>query len=530
MALKRIVPETLANLTFIGNQVDPDVAGLLSGGYVVAWEGLDGSGNGVFAHLFGANYRPTGFDLPLNGTVAGDQGDVVLAGLSGGGFVALWEGPDGNQNGVHGRRFTAAGTPLGGDFQVNQFVAGDQDEVRVAPLPANGFVAVWESENQDFNGYGVYMRRFLDGGVPAADEIRVNSFTGGDQDDPDVAAFADGRFVVGWESDGQVSATSGTDIFAQLYAATGIRIGPEFRVNTTTAGSQDGIAVETLANGRFVFVWESADQDGSEDGIFGRLYDAGGAPLTGEFQVNTFVAGHQAAPRVASLADGGFLVTWDSAAQDGSGRGVYAQAYDADGTREGIEFRINVHTTNDQDSPAVARLNGTGIAVVWESDDQIASEDVIAQTHAEPLPVWRFYNNANGVHFFTISTAERDNVIATLPSFRFEGSGFQAANGPFEDTGTVFRFYNTQNGAHFYTIDAAERDNILATLPWFNYEGSSYHAYTDAVAGTVPLYRFYNSVTGAHFFTATEGERDAVIAGLPTFRFEGIAYYVDPMA
>ena len=49
----------------------------------------------------------------------------------------------------------------------------------------------------------------------------------------------------------------------------------------------------------------------------------------GEIQVNTYTAGNQLTPRVAGLSDGGSIVTWQSAGQDGSGLGVYAQRFDA---------------------------------------------------------------------------------------------------------------------------------------------------------------------------------------------------------
>ncbi len=39
-------------------------------------------------------------------------------------------------------------------------------------------------------------------------------------------------------------------------------------------------------------------------------------------------------------------------------------------------------------------------------------------------PVYRFFNTVAGGHFFTTSAAERDQVIASMPQYRFEGTGF----------------------------------------------------------------------------------------------------------
>src|SRR5690606_29963678 len=58
-----------------------------------------------------------------------------------------------------------------------------------------------------------------------------------------------------------------------------------------------------------------------------QVYDAVGAPSGGEFQVNTYTNSYQYTQQVAALDDGGFVVTWASYLQDGSGYGVYARRY-----------------------------------------------------------------------------------------------------------------------------------------------------------------------------------------------------------
>jgi len=48
-----------------------------------------------------------------------------------------------------------------------------------------------------------------------------------------------------------------------------------------------------------------------------------------EFQVNTYTLNSQNKPAVTMADDGRFVVAWESCGQDGDGRGVYAQRYDA---------------------------------------------------------------------------------------------------------------------------------------------------------------------------------------------------------
>lgn len=143
-------------------------------------------------------------------------------------------------------------------------------------------------------------------------------------------------------------------------------------------------------------------------------------------------------------------------------------------------------------------------------------------------PVFRFYNTQKGTHFFTQSAIERDNIIASLPQFNFEGTSFNAYTGPGAGLSAVYRFFNTQTGAHFYTISIVERDNVRNTLPQYSYEGERWYAQTAAGNGTIPLYRFFHKGNGTHFYTINPIERDNIINGLKIYAYEGIAYHVWP--
>jgi hypothetical protein len=121
-------------------------------------------------------------------------------------------------------------------------------------------------------------------------------------------------------------------------------IGPEFRVNSYTPGTQlpsVAAAAAAAADGRFVVTWSSRYQDGSGWGIFGRRYDSTGSPVGPEFRANSYTTGDQVRASVAAAADGRFVVTWTSVGQDGSGGGAFGQRYDAKGLPAGPEFRVN---------------------------------------------------------------------------------------------------------------------------------------------------------------------------------------------
>ena len=46
---------------------------------------------------------------------------------------------------IFGQRFDTAGNAVGGEFQVNSFIAADQNMGKVVGLTGGGFVVVWES-------------------------------------------------------------------------------------------------------------------------------------------------------------------------------------------------------------------------------------------------------------------------------------------------------------------------------------------------------------------------------------------------
>jgi hypothetical protein len=53
---------------------------------------------------------------------------------------------------------------------------------------------------------------------------------------------------------------------------------PDISVNTYTTDAQFGPAVASDASGNFVVVWQSYNQDGSHDGVFGQRFSAAGGP------------------------------------------------------------------------------------------------------------------------------------------------------------------------------------------------------------------------------------------------------------
>src|SRR5439155_1436123 len=138
------------------------------------------------------------------------------------------------------------------------------------------------------------------------------------------------------------------------------------------AGDQNYPSVAALSDGSFVVVWTSWTEDRGHAGVYGQRYSAPGAPVGGEFRVNSFRHGTQALPCVAGLSDGGFVVAWTSRYQDGNGSGIYGQRYSHNTPVDpvGGEFRVNTYTASDQDESSVTGLSNGEFVVVWQSWNQ----------------------------------------------------------------------------------------------------------------------------------------------------------------
>jgi len=256
------------------------------------------------------------------------------------------------------------GSPLGPEFRVNTYTAGHQYGPSAAVDSAGRFVVVWNSAGQDGSLSGMFGQRYDSSGAPLGPEFRINTYTTGQQGGGSaVAADAAGNFVVVWYSDGQDGSSFG--VFAQRYDSSGAPLGPEFRVNTTTAGLQATGAVASDPSGNFVVVWSN-----DALGIFGQRYTFGGAALGSEFRVDTFTPGCALAPDVAVDASGNFVVAWQDKIRSGGScpfptQGVLARRFAASGAPLGTDFRVNTSTAGYQGQVKVAVDSAGDFVIAW---------------------------------------------------------------------------------------------------------------------------------------------------------------------
>jgi hypothetical protein len=327
-----------------------------------------------------------------NFTDAGSQVDPAIASIGAGHYVVVWTeaagGPIAPAAGsdLVGQIFDARGNRIGGEFQVNSnFPPLDpvnEQSVALDSRPGGGFVMVYE-DSVDFGNRWIRAESHdINGALITATTIQADT-----NDDilfgPSVAVRSDGSYLVAYSrqaapnqmdvvghivsgtvgtefvifGDGDQSSNPDTDVLsngnyvivfddADTLAATDFD--PQFEILTSTGAFVTGGTIDTGPNAQrdvhvaalntgFVAVWREGDIDGSSTGIRARVYDNAGTALAPAFTVNTSTIGSQTDPDVTRPPDGGFVVVWDDNISPSMSI-ARGQRFDATGHAVGVEF------------------------------------------------------------------------------------------------------------------------------------------------------------------------------------------------
>ncbi|MEZ5841019.1 MAG: LamG-like jellyroll fold domain-containing protein [Hyphomicrobiales bacterium] len=381
------------------NAPAPDVAALEGGGHVVTWTSVDltGSGWDIMARLFDADGNPVGDTFRVNTNVSSTQYQPSVTTLPDGGFAVAYASYnfDGNSYGVVVQRFDDLGNRIGDEVLVNSYSTNIQYNPSVAALPDGSLVVTWSSFLQDGDHYGVYARVIAADGTPVTAEIAVNNLnTTSAQQDSRVTVLADGRFIVTFETATGTATgdTSGYSVDARIFAADGTPVTDEFRLNSYTGSQQLNPEIAALADGGFVVVYDSYQTEGAfgnSYGIYAEIFDANGNHVSGQIAVSPANGVFDQEADVTALADGGFFVVWHqsygSATTDNK---VFGQRFDATGAAVGGAVDLGSGIEGDQRYPAVTETADGDIVVVWFGLGEGSSHDAINQIVISPTTVF----------------------------------------------------------------------------------------------------------------------------------------------
>jgi hypothetical protein len=285
---------------------------------------------------------------------------------------------------VYGRRFSAGTSPLAPPFPM------DPDDVPIRrggsiDRDASGrYVIVWsESLASD-----VWGRRWNADGTPIGDKFQVSTSSLVSGYAPRVASDPSGNFVVVW--------TENTDAVARRYDSNGVPLGDAFVVNQYTPFTQAASAVSMSAAG-FVVGWRGADPNGP--GVFGRMFDSAGAPITSEVRLNTSaIDGGFTFPDVAMDAGGGFVAVWRAVDKE-----VRARRFTSQGDAVTDDFLVHQSTAMNVRDAHVASDSAGNFLVVWDERPTVGFDgsnvfgrfyDMAGDTASDPFEISEIVTNS----------------------------------------------------------------------------------------------------------------------------------------
>lgn len=363
-------PELEIASKITGAPFQSGVAADRTGRFIVVWKtGENGDEADIVARRYDPQDIPLGGDFVVNAYTTGRQ-DYPRVDTDGSGrFVVAWSSFW--QGGV-ARRFDVSGAPLGGEFALNSNSNQFLRPIAVSANDSGAMACLWKASGVGCGVFGCTMaRRFAADGTPTELEFPVSYsqlFSSNYADD--IAMTGEGEFVV---TDASISSYQGQYNISDA------------EVKRYTAGSQQAttVSVDSPSNqlysipparvasnegGTFVVAWTSFSYPAAGPlDILVQPFDRQLNPLSDPILASTDAVHAHFGPDLAVDRKGNFVVVWASSDQDGSGYGIFAQRFAADGSRIGSEFQVNSYTTGDQRDPEVAAGSAGDFIVVWNS-------------------------------------------------------------------------------------------------------------------------------------------------------------------
>ena len=179
----------------------------------------------------------------------------------------------------------------------------------------------------------------------------------------DTTALGDGTFLVTWASNN----TGNLGIYAQRLSAQGVAMGDPVQIASgatyTVMSSSDSILSVTALNdaGAYAVAWIGKDGTSSYSSIFAQSFNADGTPLSAAAQLDGVASAHDLAPQIATLADGGYIVSWSI-----NSGGIYVQRFDDTGVAVGNTVPLAVSGSSGNASPQVTVLDNGSYVVTWQ--------------------------------------------------------------------------------------------------------------------------------------------------------------------
>jgi Ca2+-binding RTX toxin-like protein len=278
---------------------------------------------------------------------------------------------------IRGRVLDADGDPVDSDFIINTTLTRDINWPAVTALPDDRAFVSWVSFRPEIDEFEIRGRVVNADGTGGPDFV-VNSTTAGAQSGPSATTLADGHILVTWTSgDGDDSGNGilyPANVHGRILDANGTPAGADFVVNSDLGGNQGGASVLALPDGRALITWSSFSPNIGITEAFGRFINSDGTFSSADFRVFPQSDHDQSVASMTVLADGHILAIWTPQEPGSFDRDIHGRIFNTDGTISVSDFTINATTAGDQTDAAVTALPDGRAFVMWHATNPATGE------------------------------------------------------------------------------------------------------------------------------------------------------------
>lgn len=298
-----------------------------------------------------------------------------------GSFVIAWADQRSGQSDIYLQRVAASGTRINSNQLVNLDTLGAWQAYPSLGVASTGtYSIVWQDFRQTSYPYDpdIFLQRTDSSLTPVGENSSITvEIPDSLKEAPDIAVAPDGTGMVVWAD----YRNRNWDIYGQMLAANGSRVGNNFKINDdVNLAQQHGARVSVAPDGWYAVTWYD-NRQGTDD-IFVQLFSPSGLKKAGNVRINSDISStRQAFPDIACDGRGRFHVVWTDW-RNGTypvNPDVYYRRFDTLFQAQTIDTRLNTDgSTRPQRDPAVAADRMGNVGIVW-ADSTASSWDVMGQ-------------------------------------------------------------------------------------------------------------------------------------------------------
>lgn len=381
-----------------GEAEDPSVTATTDGGYFIAWSTESKGISSVLIQQFDEDGNATNKAQTVASSKSAELEDVVVSVLPNGNYVVSWvsavekrastndpalDMTDGEMDNryrdetgdLYLQLYGADGKKIGTAQKANieTFTNSVPDDQIILPLDGGCFLIAYTHEtathtwNEDDFGWGfksseyhsaLYVREFnADGSAKGAPQLLHTLDTGY----PNASYYSlikiDDGYLASWVANVDADPIFGRTLIAQKFNSTLEPVGDAEVVIPVGNPNANDASLTLLADGTYLAVWSTYTGEGMPNATYAKLLDADLQPQGDSFIVNASGSSYEA--KATALPDGGFIITWTNANENGdSGSSLFSQRYDAEGRPTGNALTLIEGDDGDN-------------SLTWTGDDDI---------------------------------------------------------------------------------------------------------------------------------------------------------------